>query len=220
VGVELEDTYAYLLEMLWRKKDATAYVQSVRMPGAMLIQIYGAVHDWLGLNAATRKINTAVIQCGVIDCAPRPITHQMRTVISMLPKALNKVVVSFLHNNRARLQKMGWSFRYTSPKKFKEIYTNLVKLTSERSERVYVIEIAPGKDSVYAHSPGLKESVLKYNQIIKEVTSGFSNVKYIYISTDLLSNPELYLTDDLHVKKDGHRYIYERLFQLETEAPL
>jgi lysophospholipase L1-like esterase len=218
VGVELEDTYAYLMEMYWRRLNPAAYVQSVRRPGALLAQIYGAAHDWLELNAATRKIDVCVIQCGVIDCAPRVVTHQMRTLISMLPKPFFKAIIGFLHNNRARLQKIGWSFRYTSPKKFERIYTNLVKLMSERSTRLYVVEIAPGKESVYTHSPGLKESILQYNAIIAKIVSRFSNAKLIDIGDFLRSNPELYLTDDLHVKKDGHYYIYTRISQLEKEA--
>lgn len=215
--VSLGETYPYLLEMFWREYDPLTYTQSIKMTRAILLQIFGATKDWFALNLDSGNVDVSIIHCGIIDCAPRVLNHQMRAVVSLLPTPLRKLVIKFLHNFHELLQMVSWSFRFTPPKKFERIYSDLVQLVISRSTQVYIVEIAPGKELNYEHSLGLKESIIEYNKIIHKVASKFSNIIIIDTFDIFQRNPESYLTDDLHITKAGQNYIYSRIQKLESE---
>ena len=213
--VRLEKTYLYLLEMFWRELDPKTYTQAVSKPGSLLIQIFGSVTDWFTLNTGLRKVDICIVHCGIIDCSPRVLTHGMRTVVSSLPTSLRNLVIKLLHRSRRSLLKSGWSYRYTPPKKFKRIYTDLVKFLSSRVSRLYLIDIAPGKDFLYLHSPGLKSSILEYNKLIGSLKTEFPEVHLIQTFEHFQEYPEKYLTEDLHITEEGQFYIYSQIRELE-----
>jgi acyl-CoA thioesterase I len=218
IGLRPEETYAYLLEMFWRKSFPNAYARSLILPGTRIKQLSDAFHDYFIPNEGGIKLDVSVIHLGIVDCAPRPLSPLMLFVAEHLPKPLPGMIQSFLHNNRAWLLKSGWSFRYTSPKTFHEVYTKVIKSLSSQSSRTYVINIVPGRDALYIHSPGLKESIIKYNEIINGIVSDFKNVKLVDVYDEFQNSPELYLTDDLHITKTGHEHIYERIRVMEMDA--
>jgi lysophospholipase L1-like esterase len=143
----------------------------------------------------------------------------MLFVAENLPRPFPGMIRSFLHKNRARLLKAGWSFRYTSPKVFKEVYQKIVQSVASQSSRTYVINIVPGRDSLYVHSPGLKESIIRYNEIIRGIVSKFENVELIDVYDEFQNKPELFLTDDLHITGKGHEHIYKLIREMELGAP-
>jgi acyl-CoA thioesterase-1 len=215
IGLRPEDTYSYSLEMFWRKYYSTAYARTLLLPGRRLKEFSGAFYDYFLPNEGGAKVDVSVIHLGIIDCAPRVLSPMMYFVIERLPKFLQKRIQSFLHNNRPRLQKAGWSFRFTSPKEFEDYYSRILRSLATQSLRVYAITIVPGRESVYLHSPGLKESIILYNEIIRKLASEFENVKLIDVFKEFQSKPDLYLTDDLHITKDGHSYIYQCVRDME-----
>lgn len=215
IGLRPEDTYSYSLEMFWRKFCLTAYARLLVLPGRRLKELSGAFYDYFLPNEGGVKVDVSVIHLGIIDCAPRVLSPVMYFLIERLPKFLQKRIQRFLHDNRPRLQKAGWSFRFTSPEEFKDYYARILRSLSTHSLRVYVINIVPGRESVYRHSPGLKESITSYNEIIRKLTSELENVKLIDVFEEFQSKPELYLTDDLHITKNGHGYIYQCIRDME-----
>ena len=213
-----EQTYIYQLEMFWRNRFPDAYARSLILPGYNIKQINEYFHASFFPHECGGMIDMSVLQCGIIDCAPRVLTPFSYFVVTHLPVSFQKRIRLFLRKNRPRLQRAGWSFRHTSPEKFEECYRNILNSLSPQSKRVYAITIAPGIDPLYVHSPGLKDSIIRYNKIIRKVASDFKNLALIDIENKFQENPDNYLTNDLHITRNAHDYIFKRIHDIELAA--
>jgi len=214
-GVEMEDAYIYKLEMFWREYHPMSYVipiQRVGMPLNAMVAYFIGYFQYIG----DRKVDVCIVNIGIADCAPRFLPNILRKGVERLPVVFRNRIIRFLHDNRPRLQRF-YSFRITNPEDFIKLYDKLVKTASARSTRVYVINIAPGTEAIYKHSPGLKESIAKYNNYIRQITERYDNVRLVDV-TEYEEYPEIYLTHDLHITKKGHDDIFQRISQMEIEA--
>lgn len=107
-----------------------------------------------------------VVQCGVVDCAPRPIPVFLRRIIGRLPGRIRAPITAFLHYARPWLLRAGLSWRLTPPYWFTQQLSRWLAHAVTQSERVYVLNIAPTVPSIAAHSPGFEQSILAYNSLI------------------------------------------------------
>lgn len=124
-----------------------------------------------------------IIQSGIVDCAPRPISKTMRRYVGKIPvQAIKTKVIKYLHEHRADLQRMrSQPCRFTDPMKFKVTYRSWLNQAINEFPRVYLVNIAPTIDSISEHSPGLRSSIEIYNEIIKEVVESFPSDRAILI---------------------------------------
>jgi hypothetical protein len=85
----------------------------------------------------------AVIQAGIVDGAPRPVSQRTRKLIGRLPKALKKHVVQFLHLHRARILRSGLGSVITPIGRFEKAARNLLERACRTHERVFIITTCP-----------------------------------------------------------------------------
>lgn len=161
----------------------------------------------------------AVLQCGVVDCAPRPLPPKLRSVISRLPATLRNPIVNFLHKNRASLLRNGLLWRTTPPGLFLESMSELVNLMTRDFSRVYVINIAPTTAEIEARSPGFSESIELYNGFIDQAVKQATMEAAILIDVHhaILARPAK--TSGLISELDGH-HITPAAHQLYADAIL
>jgi hypothetical protein len=107
-----------------------------------------------------------VVQCGVVDCAPRPTPAFLRRLIGKLPGRIRAPITAFLHHSRPWLLRAGLSWRLTSPHRFTQVLSRWLAHAANQSERVYVLNIAPTVPSIAVHSPGFEQSIVAYNALI------------------------------------------------------
>lgn len=213
-SINIEDTHFYHIGKWWQERYGQTVLWPLSRGGATiktLISSFYSLIPYIG----SGKIDVAIVHLGVVDCAPRPLPYTIRTLLGMMNPFIRNRLIGFLHKNRRKLYKMGLSFRFTSPYKFRNIYTDLLKDLSSECLRVYVINIAPGTDATYRHSPGLKESIILYNDIINQVESTVRGIRVIDIYSELQCNAEQGETEDIHISKEGHDFILKKLCEYE-----
>jgi hypothetical protein len=111
----------------------------------------------------TPQHQVLILQCGIVDCAPRPIPAFLRKLIGKLPGRVRAPITGLLHYARPWLLKAGLSWRLTSPRVFAAMLARWLAHAACQSERVYVVNIAPTIPSIAAHSPGFEQSIVAYN---------------------------------------------------------
>jgi acyl-CoA thioesterase I len=160
-----------------------------------------------------------IIQVGVVDCAPRPVSGLMRKGIGMLPTAAKERAIRFLHDHRAALLRRGMVFRKTSPTTFAKAYAAWVRQATHEFKWVYAINIPPTNAHIEERSPGFGASVREYNSIILDVcrTARNPNVRVIDVHNKILNSPEgvsRYINDrdGHHITINGHQLYSELIF--------
>jgi hypothetical protein len=215
-GVKVNDTYLYLLQTWWCKRYGQAIVWPLIRGGARLqdlvVEFQGYFLPYIGHN----KIDVCIVHLGIVDCAPRPLPFLMRSGLSQVHPWLRSKIANFLHRNRQRLSRVGWSFRLTSPNKFNKLYSNFLQLLSLQCGRTYCINMPPALEDTYLHSPGLKDSIVRYNEIINKVASEIDGIKIIDVFSKFQQDPKYYVTQDLHITKEAHNWIYQQITEYEA----
>jgi len=204
-GVQLEDTYAYKLEMLLRPD---VYSKTFIVTGNTIKMGSEQVRTWFDL-LGDRRINIAIVQLGIVDGAVRVVPTLIYHVIPLSPKPIRERIYKFLKRYRPNLQKMGFKFHFTSMKSYRKWLTELTNRLVSKCDAVFVMSICPGRKEEYEHSPGLSESIASYNKIIREVTSS-KPVHFIDLSF-MEAEPDKYLSPELHMLKGGHDYIFNTI---------
>lgn len=187
-------------------------------PVSDLFQAY--IHDSGYFPADVGSI--VVIQCGIVDCAPRPIPPSVRERISRLPVALRWVVAKFLHFSRPILLRLGFRWRATELEVFAGVLSAWLHKASSGATRVYVINIAPTPANVDAHSPGLADSIVAYNRVINDtaVRNGATVVDVFAAIADDKEEPATYVNpvDGHHITPRGHRLYADLILAAESRT--
>ena len=82
---------------------------------------------------------------------------------------------------------------------------------------MYVINITPATEATYEHSPGLRESITTYNNIINKVASNFDGVKVIDIFSESFHDVRDDSEQNIHMSKEGHDFIFQKLCEYEDD---
>ncbi|MCK5706699.1 MAG: SGNH/GDSL hydrolase family protein [Candidatus Aureabacteria bacterium] len=215
-SISIEDTYFYRIGKWWQERYGQTVFWPLSKGGATISHLTSNFYSFLPY-LGPKRIDVAIVQLGVVDCAPRPLPYRVRTWLTRVPKNIRSRIVRLLHRNRRKLLKAGMSFRFTNPKKFRIIYSDLLKRLSVESSRVYVTNIAPATEITYQHSYGLKESIVNYNKIIDEVASTILGVKVIDIYNELQESSKVGAAEDIHMSKEGHDIIFHKVCEYEEQ---
>lgn len=161
---------------------------------------------------------TTVLQVGIVDCAPRPIPKELRRVIGRLPSSVGTPTISFLHNNRPRIQGLGLRWRNTRPRRFASSFQQILNAVQSYSEQVYVLNICPTSEPTASHSPGLSESIQLYNGFISDaVAAAPTFVHLIDVHGTVSKDPDrCLLPDGIHLSCDGHDEIFRALLSVDV----
>ena len=193
--------------------------------GATIDALYGHfVKDSAYLGPEAKHI--LVIQCGIVDCAPRPISPRVKTGISRLPTPLRWAAARLLHYARPLLLKSGVSWRNTEGTEFGRVLERWIARAAKSAERVYVINIAPPTPAMDRHSPGVARSVEEYNATIAKVVaaSHTASVRLIDAHGAISTRPDgltqcINQADGHHITSAGHRLYADLIGALESGEP-
>lgn len=203
LNINNEDRYISIVNQYWENKYASHPEILDRARGNMsIIDIYRWFNEdcWYFGN----DIDISIIHNGIVDCAPRPIPKQVRRVIAILPQFIQKPIIKLLHNNRALLLKLGMKFHVTSSGNYYRIYKQLIEKAIATSKIVYIINIAPTNSKIEYHSPGLMESINKYNSIINNIIDDLKDKNIILIDINSYISSTEFEIDELVNPEDGH----------------
>jgi hypothetical protein len=162
-----------------------------------------------------------VIQCGVVDCAPRPLPHWARRALSRFPRGVRGLVVAFLHANRPHLLRAGIRWRRTPPRRFARILGRWLAAMDGARCRVCVVNIAPTDPASEAQSPGFGRSISAYNDLIASTIASLTggNVALVDVHRRISAEPSGVRTyvagDGHHLTESGH-VLYAQLIMEAT----
>lgn len=164
-----------------------------------------------------------IIHEGVCDCAPRPVSKRLRAFISKLPAFLRIRIVSYLHNNRAKILARGSVHYLVDKKEFEANWMEWMSSAIKNFKRIYIFLIAPTNATTEAHSPGFSRSIVMYNEIIRKVVKSINNPAIEIIDVyDLLSksndiNEWIIEEDGHHITAKAHELYFEELKRREIQ---
>jgi hypothetical protein len=177
------------------------------------------LHDCSYFGDLARQV--LLIQCGIVDCAPRPIPAVLRNLIGRLPGPIRAPITGFLHRARPHLLRAGLSWRLTAPSHFANVLTRWLAHAAGTFERVYVLTIAPTVPEIASHSPGLSDSIAMYNNLIREVSAAAAAGSVVLVDIcSAISKAEavaLYVNaaDGHHITREGHALYSELILAHE-----
>lgn len=203
-------TYAELLclelEQLDHKKRVFLYNRS--RGGASIVSLWRDYQQDRGYFGPASG-DLLVIQCGIVDCAPRPIPEWFKKVIARLPNRTRSSVVKFLHDHRPALLHAGFSWRITKPEVFSHTLQRWLSSAIQDFQSVYIFNIAPTTTEMDAHSPGLSNSIEQYNELIAGALRSVSaNNLFLMDINTAIKGSRLSITNLINVE-DGHHITLE-----------
>lgn len=146
------------------------------------------------------NIDAVVIQLGIVDCCPRSYPLSLRRLLSSYP---------FIVRGLKKLRRLD-IFRFTSISDFKCTYERLLQTLSAKKIQTICISILPVPISLKNHDK-MQKSVDDYNAVITESARAYcANVIDVADKTE-------FVTDDLHLTKEGHRWIATEIRMLKEK---
>lgn len=148
--------------------------------------------------------NVLIIHAGIVDCAPRPVADITRTRISKLPEFFKKIVIKYIHQNRASLIKKNNGYVKTTLTLFKDQLFEFANHGKDNYEKIFIINICPTNATIEQRSPGFTNNIDRYNKVIDEVIFEIGSNKLRLINLNQHINQNISHIDDYVVKEDGH----------------
>lgn len=183
-------------------------------PIAVLEQTYLQDRAYLGPDAA----GILILQCGIVDCAPRPIPPAAKALLGHLHARLRQPIVWALHRGRPFLLRNGIRWQATAPGPFEAGLRRILADASRHCEQVYVLNIAPTVPAIERHSPGLTRCIEDYNQRLARVAGEFSAAAAgcavlvdVHGAITARGDVATYVSpnDGHHITREGHRLYAE-----------
>jgi acyl-CoA thioesterase I len=157
-----------------------------------------------------------IIQLGIVDCSPRYVNDD-HIIIRILNNYLPKFCSNIFYKTLKRYSERKPKYARVPLKRFKRNFVDFIERAKSAKTVVFIICIGEGSKSVLEVSPLFNQSVVKYNQVLKELDSKHGNVHLIcpYGNCDM----DKITADGYHLNKIGHDLVakfvketYEELF--------
>lgn len=196
-----ETTWYYLLKEYFKKYEfIDFFVRGLEIENALhrydtYFQFYSA--------------DLAIIQTGIVDCAPRYIRENKKSVkaIIMFFKALGLECLFWKMVKRGGRKR---SCVYTKPDDFYRFYTQLVsQLLGGGIKRVIIVKIGHATGDVLKSNPFFNLNVDDYNKILDRIRNDYPTV--VVTVNPLESVEEDYFVDGYHCNPKGMKKVYETL---------
>lgn len=222
-AVSVFDTYPELLREKWGAEGHTrAAVLNRSRGGAPIEALYSQfVSDSVYFGAETRHI--LIVQCGIVDCAPRPVPPKVKDRIARFPTPLRWAVSRLLHYTRPALLRSGLVWRNTEREAFTQVLQDWLTRAGRIADSIYVINIAPATAALDRHSPGLAASIEEYNTLIDRVVAAprAVSVHLIDVYRAILERRDglrdCVDADGHHITRAGHRLYADLIAQHALE---
>ncbi len=193
-SVEYQETYTYLLKEEFPEIE---FIQA-SYGGATIENLY-LQSEYL----VYFKPDLVILQCGIVDCAPRALTKFEIEFIKRLP-IISGVVSKYFKNRSAKLRKRR-KISYTTKENYRKFTEKMRSIYGE--SRVFALGIVPAKTDYEANVYGITKSIENYNELLKDVFGSF------FIDTSEVVDKGV-MTDYHHLNKEGHQLIYLKLKEL------
>ncbi len=206
---DLSFTYPFLLKELIESRLGIRTHLVMRGGGGATIATIRAtlLRDTGYFGAGADALNIAVIQCGIVDCAPQPFTYALAPALRLVPRVGERVLATLVEH-RAAIQSF-WSYRVVSKRRFAKEYARLVRTCDISHIRPIAVGMPLPTEAVERRSPGFRSSVAEYNELIRRaLPQSYCDIEERIDESDRAS---FLLDDGHHLTEMGHRLYAEAL---------
>lgn len=161
----------------------------------------------------------AVVQLGIVDCAPRLMSNLERLIVGLASRVpglriLNAAYVRAKARHRFALTK--WFPRTLVPRQ--EYETNMRRLIGElleqsRMRKVFVVNIAQAGAVLLERSYGIAENISSYNEVLASIVSSDpKRLHMVNIGEKTQEHPEwITRSDGHHLRSEAHAWIADAI---------
>ncbi|RCS57426.1 SGNH/GDSL hydrolase family protein [Parvibium lacunae] len=139
-----------------------------------------------------------IMQCGIVDCAPRTTTVIEQQIISRLPiigSLLGRLIKRYAKNLR-QFRKITYTSLTT--------YVEYIEKFESMYRNIHWVGILPASANYESNVNGITENIQRFNHELR---------KHKYISTDDFTENEI-MSDFHHLNINGHQKLFNRLRDL------
>jgi len=198
-------TYPFLIKKALQQKIGVDVNLMVRSLGGLTIieccQLVKRDSGYLDFRNDTGVLNVAILQVGVVDCAPLPFTYPFMKIFEKIPYIGNQIT-GVLKKLRPTLQNI-YSKPKTSKKIFLKNYSEILNLLGNRNFIIVGVGIPTPNNEIEQRSPGFQKSAKNYSTLIEEMNENYVDIEGA-ITSQLLTGNEVDLRDKIIIKEDGH----------------
>lgn len=153
-------------------------------------------------------LNIAILQIGIVDCAPLPITYLLAPILRKFPVVGSKILAKLVKHRRG-IQSLC-SYTVTSKRRFKKEYAAIVYICHGRLIRPIAVGLPLPPVFMEQRSPGFRRNASIYNQLIRDVIpESFCDIEQQMTES---ARELIFLPDGHHLTEAGHRLYAENLF--------
>jgi hypothetical protein len=185
-----QDTYVSLLKAEFPNYDFI----HVGRGGGTIVELYK--HTTYFHTTITPTL--VLMQCGIVDCAPRALSITEQQIISRLPVA-SSFVASVVKRNAKRLRRYR-KLTYTPS----SVFVKYIEHFESLYDHVHWIGILPATEEYENLISGITENINKYNSFFRCRR---------FVSTDDFTGEDI-MTDFHHLNRRGHQRMFKKLAAL------
>lgn len=208
---DISFTYPFLLKSLVERNLGLRTNLVMRGGGGVRIEhIAQTLERDIGYFGGDERVrNVAILQFGIVDCAPRPFTYPLVPLLRHIP-IIGSWVLSKLQKHRRGLQNLC-SYPVTSKKTFQKKYEAIVYMCRSAHIRPLSVGLPLPMLAIEHRSPGFRRSTAIYNEVIRDVIpDSFCDIEK-HLTESL--REKVLLSDGHHLTEDGHQLYAEQLFE-------
>ncbi len=156
-----------------------------------------------------------IIQLGIVDCYPRPLSQKYTISKKFLPKLIRRII---------RIRR-GFFLKYIYNKPWSsmdQLYETIDTVCKIPNERFIWINVAPVNKFQEDESPGANDSIKKFNEMLAVVTKKYTNCEIIDIFSicNEIDNFECYFhATDSHLNVKGNKLYADELLKFFNRNP-
>ena len=207
-----EDTWLYKLKQEFPEYDFISYFKR-QLTTDVLVSLGGGKVFPKGSDCLeVFEPDIAIIQLGIVDCAPRLLNRLDKVIIKLLPQKITPLYIGLLKKIRKRnINNTAVSFE-----KFKSNLLDYINRAQIIKTKVIFIEISIPDKRMINKNKDIINNVNKFNNYYRSLTSEFSHVFLTKALSQDDADVEIY-TDGYHPNKEGNKIIYNRILNTLNE---
>lgn len=190
---------------------------ALRHPGGVLSRCVdgGTILDLERMARRTLREDdprAVVLQMGIVDCAPRPLTDEERDRLSRLrPEIFRRAVIRLLHVQRRQVIRWRGLIQRTPLALYAESFRRILEACYERDRQVAVLPIFPATTAILARNPRLALEIDTYNAAMRATDGRPAFFDAATLFRGLSADAVAVRPESVHLNQLGHERLAEAL---------
>lgn len=199
--------YPELLEELLAQCEVVKIIHSGRTIDNMESEILSALGQV--------SFSVMVLQVGINECGPRPLSRQERARLSKLrPVRLRMWIIKFLHNYRPHIIRWRGLNQFTPRPKFVEVVGRVVKKAVTLNCAVLILPITHVTATAEIRQPFFNREIDRYNAVLRSFSgNGARYIEQRELFGDMKPDEFCITPESVHLNGMAHEKIASLLVQ-------